>query len=156
MSNPRNIEKRLAFETLLDQGRVRIWVDRLTEWVDVPSMIEGFGPEGRIVALNYSKQFHMPQFKVTDTGVTATLSFNNRPHMTIVPWEAVLVMIQNEEVMETWHEDLLVAFKDIQKKQFVVLHRKIPQHTQRAPETVVTAPEDPEMSKWFTGTVAEG
>ena len=161
MSNS-NKEKRLAFETLLDQGRLQIWVDRLTEWVDVPGSIVGFGPEDRIVALNYSKRFHMPQFKVTDTGVTATLSFNNRPHMTIVPWEAVLAVFQDGKLLESWEEQ---GWKVIEApgKGYVFYNMRQPDYTPPWPTPADSIAQldhaletDPEMSKWFTGTVAEG
>ena len=95
-----NSEKQLAFETALDRGKVRVVAAREHPDLLVPPHAKSFA--SKLVALDYSKQFHMPGFKVTEEGIRATLSFGGQHHRTFVPWDAVLTIFQNGEVLETW------------------------------------------------------
>ncbi len=95
-----NTEKQIAFEAALDRGKVRVVLTKEHPDVLVPPHAKSFA--SKLVALDYSKQFHMPGFKVTDEGIRATLSFGGQPHRTFVPWDAVLTILQNGEVLETW------------------------------------------------------
>ena len=97
-----NESKRLAFETLLDRGTVCIAFVMLHEGVVLPQAAKDKSMDGGTLALKYSRLYNMPQFTVTDEGVRAVLTFNGKSAMTFVPWEAVLAVIQNNEVVEQW------------------------------------------------------
>lgn len=94
--------KRLAFETLLDQGKVRLLFLLDVEGVVVPDVAREKSPNGRALALDYSKRFTMPHFEVSDTGVRAVLTFGGRSHMTFVPWDAVVGVVQEGRLLEAW------------------------------------------------------
>jgi len=97
-----NEDKRLAFETLYDRGRVRVGLSMLHEGVELPSMAKNKSENGFSISLDYSVRFNMPQFKVDGTGIRAVLTFNGKSAMTFVPWEAVLFLAQNDEIVEVW------------------------------------------------------
>jgi len=94
--------KRLAFETLLDQGKVRLLFLLDVEGVVVPDVAREKSPNGRALALDYSKRFAMPHFEVSDEGVRAVLTFGGRSHMTFVPWDAVVGVVQEGRLLEAW------------------------------------------------------
>jgi len=98
----RSESKRLAFEALLDRGKVRLLFLLDVEGVVVPDVARGKSPNGRALALDYSKRFTMPHFEVSDEGVRAVLTFGGRSHMTFVPWDAVVGVVQDGQLMEAW------------------------------------------------------
>ena len=125
--------KRLAFETLYDQGKVRVLFLLDVAGVEVPEVARAKS-NGRALALDYSKRFAMPHFEVDDTGVRAVLTFGGRSHMTFVPWAAVVAVAQNGKLMEAWPPEGVVPSK--------------------AAEIEFEIAEDD--VKWLSQTVAEG
>ena len=101
--------KRLAFETLMDLGTVRVLIWHGHPDVCVP--VKAIG-KSRYVALDYSKKFSMPLFKVTDDGIRAKLSFGGVEEHTFIPWDAVVAVLQNGKVMEFWGEGIVVDTVD--------------------------------------------
>ena len=98
-----NEAKRLAFETLFDhRGRVRVLFDMTHESVRVPERAKKASPDGRILALDYSKRFNMLNFKVDDRGVSAVLTFGGASLSTFVPWEAVIGLGHDTTMVESW------------------------------------------------------
>ena len=97
-----NEGKRIAFETLYDRGRVRVGFSMLHEGVELPSSAKSKSENGFSLALDYSIRFNMPQFKIDDSGIRAVLTFNGKSAMTSIPWEAVLFLAQNDEIIEVW------------------------------------------------------
>lgn len=95
-------DKRLAFETLFERGRVRVLFHINVQGVELPAVARAKSTDGVMLALDYSKGFAMPSFKVGDDGVRAVLTFGGRSHMTFVPWAAVVALLQGGELMETW------------------------------------------------------
>lgn len=97
--------KRLAFETLMDSGTVRVLFRHAHPDVCIPLRAIA---KSQYVALDYSKKFSMPLFKVTDDGIRAKLTFGGVEEHTFVPWDAVVAVLQNGKVMETWDECILI------------------------------------------------
>lgn len=142
-----NAAKRLAFETLLDQGKVRVHFVLCHEKVQVPDKARAQSMSGHL-ALDYSKRFVAPMnLKVTDEGVSATLVFGVAKYMTFVPWEAVTDMGLNGKLMESWHD----------AKE---LHRKWLQGIQRPSavlsDVIVLEEDDGVDAKWLSSDMAEG
>lgn len=77
--------KRLVFEHCLALGPVGVHVVFRKDLVSPPFL--------RLPALfEYARDglsIPIPDLSVTDFGITATLSFDRRPHWTMVPWAAV-------------------------------------------------------------------
>ena len=97
--------KRLAFETLMDSGKVRVlFIQRHPDAI-VPEKAQ---TDSSYLAFDYSKQFSMPGFKVSDEGIQAKLSFGGVTEYTFVPWDAVVALIQNGKVMESWSEGFVI------------------------------------------------
>jgi hypothetical protein len=130
-------DKKLAFETVYDRGAVMIVVA-----VDDPQLVL---PEvarkkasGRHVGLNYSRRFSDANIKLSDSGVTANLSFDLQKWHTFVPWSAIRAIVQKGQVMESWAdpEQILVQ----------------PTPAGETPDFMMAADE----IKWFSTQVAEG
>lgn len=128
-----NESKRLSFETLFDRGKVRVLFDMTHDAVRVPERAKKASKDGRLLALDYSKRFAMPNFKVDDNGVTAVLTFGGASLSTFVPWEAVVGLAQDGTLMEAWPHE--VQSRETFEMQFVI------------PENDI---------KWLVKTVAEG
>lgn len=96
------INKRLAFETALDMGKVRVVFDMTLDTVILPDIARKFSFDGKHLALDYSKLFNMPKFKVTDEGITAVLSFEGKGYDTFIPWAAVEMLVRDGLVLEAW------------------------------------------------------
>lgn len=97
--------KQIAFETLLDSGKVRVLFLLDVDGVVVPDVARAKSPNGRALALDYSRKFAMPSFKVDGTGIRAVLTFGGKSHMTFVPWSAVVGVVQDGKLMEAWAPD---------------------------------------------------
>lgn len=148
-----DVEKRIAFEAALDQALVLLLFDAAHDDVDVPDQIrasakpkEGGPPVA--TGLNYSRRFHMPDFKVTDLGVQATLTFKGRPFKTFVPWAACLGLVQGKTVLERWVIQAELAHIQAKEPQWKAADFGL--------DEPVDALQDVDMDKWFTGTVVEG
>lgn len=81
-----NAKKRRIFETWLPQGIVSVLLDARVAGVKVPPAFAGH-PE---LILNFSHDFHVPDFNFNDVGVWATLSFDDGDFFCMVPWQSVL------------------------------------------------------------------
>ena len=96
--------KRLSFETLFDRGKVRVIFNMHHPDVLVPESARRSSRNGKHIALDYSRRFAMPNFKVTDEGIGAVLSFGGRSERTYVSWEAVCAVAQNGNLVEAWED----------------------------------------------------
>ena len=101
--------KRLAFETLFDQGKVRVVFDMNHGGVVLPERARKGSKDGQYLALDYSRRFAMPSFKVDERGVGAVLTFGGASLFTFVPWEAVVALAQNGKMMESWPPPAVTA-----------------------------------------------
>ena len=79
------LEKRRAFEELLEFGIVSIAFDPKVALVEVPSIYR----TSTHMVLNYSYRYHIHDFKFDDRGTRATLAFPEGYFCCYVPWDAV-------------------------------------------------------------------
>jgi hypothetical protein len=82
--------KKDAFTQLIEEGWISLHVDARHPDVAVPLPLR---MESRLI-LAYGHDMPKPitDLVVDDRGVSATLSFNDRPFGTFIPWEAVYVI----------------------------------------------------------------
>jgi len=79
-------KKRRIFEDWLKKGIVAVVLDARSRGVKVPPAYVD-QPE---LILNFSYDFHVPDFNFNEVGVWATLSFDEGEFFCMVPWESVI------------------------------------------------------------------
>ena len=96
--------KRDAFNAFFGEGWVSIHLDARREGVDVPDEFA----VNRHLVLQYGQNMPIPipDLKVDDEGITATLSFSRTPHRTFVPWSAVYIVACNDGRGILYYEDV--------------------------------------------------
>jgi hypothetical protein len=82
-----NVIKKVFFEHALELGEVAVRFDGKTPGVKIPEGIDCKGLVTLVYGLNQPKP--IPDLTISEAGISATLSFNNAPHPTFVPWEEV-------------------------------------------------------------------
>jgi len=96
-------EKKERLLELLERGMVMVHLDARASGVNVPSA----HLDNPAMALNLSYRFQIPDFRVDDMGVFASLSFNRIPHSCCIPWEALYAMRSHvDDTMHVWVEDI--------------------------------------------------
>ncbi|EKD42723.1 MAG: hypothetical protein ACD_73C00041G0003 [uncultured bacterium] len=78
-------EKKQNLEKLLDFGTVMVFVDTRKSGVELPAQHKG-NPQ---LPLNLDYAFQIPDFKVFDDRVEASLSFNRQRYFCIIPLSAI-------------------------------------------------------------------
>ena len=169
----KNPDKRLAFETAYEKGKVRVLFDMTHPGVKLPDVARKSSPDGRGLALDYSRTFHMPNFKVTDDGIWAQLTFANAGHLTFVPWASVHMIMQGGQVLERWDgQSPPVDVFNTSPIKVLSIH-DAPAEVQELLRKIFSGEEDtgflaspnqimdeegmdPSMKKWFAMDVAEG
>jgi stringent starvation protein B len=87
MSHPDRPTKQQAFLALLKEGWTSLHVDARRAGVIVPA---DFAAQAHLVLqYGYDLPIAIPDLRVDDRGVRATLSFSRTPQVTFVPWSAV-------------------------------------------------------------------
>jgi len=95
------IDKMVFFAQCLDdEGVAQVYVRtipgpdlQLPAGVELPIMLE----------YGWNMPIQIPDLKWTARGITATLSFNQTPHKTFVPWDAVVAISpRGQGVMVSW------------------------------------------------------
>jgi stringent starvation protein B len=96
--------KRDAFNAFFGEGWVSIHLDARREGVEVPDEFA----VNRHLVLQYGQNMPIPipDLKVDDDGITATLSFSRTPHRTFVPWSAVYIVACNDGRGILYYEDV--------------------------------------------------
>jgi stringent starvation protein B len=96
--------KRDAFNAFFGEGWVSIHLDARRDGVKVPDDFNG----NRHLVLQYGQNMPIPipDLKVDDEGITATLSFSRTPHRTFVPWSAVYIVACNDGRGILYYEDV--------------------------------------------------
>ena len=107
--------------------------------VVVPDVCKGMSQNGKHLILDYSKLICGPDFKRTDTNVVASMTFGGVQHKTSVPWAAVVMICHGGKIMEDWSKE-----------------SREPPKAASPPVPAGFELEDEDMSKWFSGQVAEG
>jgi len=96
-------EKKKRLLELLERGMVMVHLDARARGVRVPDA-HSTNPA---MALNLSYRFQIPDFRVDDKGVFASLSFNQVPHSCTIPWDALYAMRSHvDDTMHVWVEDI--------------------------------------------------
>ncbi len=98
-------DKRLAFETVYDQGRAMIIVSLQEVKLSLPPVAREASPNGRHLGLNYSRRFADANIKIQDDGISAYLSFKGHRHPTFVPWSAIRAIVVGTQIMESWENE---------------------------------------------------
>lgn len=150
--DPRAEAKQIAFETLLDSGKVRVLFLLDVEGVVVPDVAKAKSPNGRALALDYSRKFAMPSFKVDGTGIRAVLTFGGKSFMTFVPWSAVVGVVQDGKLMEAWAPDRAASRGSARAAPEGLQGGEDPSEDTQFIQFTVEADE----AKWVITTVAEG
>jgi stringent starvation protein B len=98
------LAKREVMAALLERSEARVHFDARRPGVQLPPRLLGDGH----VRLDYSYGFTppIPDLKLTDTGIQATLSFSRQPFVTFVPWSAVYLIADYEGNGAVWPEDI--------------------------------------------------
>jgi stringent starvation protein B len=82
--------KRDAFLSFLGEGWVSVHLDARRSGVKVPDELAGT----RHLVLQYGRSMPIPipDLRVDEEGVSATLSFSRVPYQTFIPWSAVYIV----------------------------------------------------------------
>jgi stringent starvation protein B len=96
--------KRDAFNAFFGEGWVSIHLDARRDGVKVPEE----HTSNRHLVLQYGQNMPIPipDLRVDDQGITATLSFSRTPHRTFVPWTAVYIVACNDGRGILYYEDV--------------------------------------------------
>lgn len=78
-------EKLNCFKQSLEKGVASLYIDSRVVGVKVPENLLG----QQSLVLNYSYNYHIPDFNFDENGVTASLSFQRVPYLCYIPWIAV-------------------------------------------------------------------
>lgn len=93
-----------AFAGLLGAGRVRVHLDPRRPGVVLPQS----RLKEKYLALDYGRNLSIPttDVEVDGWGVRATLSFDRKPTVTFVPWDAVYAITDEYGIGKVWTENL--------------------------------------------------
>jgi hypothetical protein len=98
------VDKREYFEARLQVGSAFLHLDARRPGVRVP---EAFADDPHLVLqYGYALKIPIPDLRVTEWGVRATLSFQRRPLMTAVPWSAVFAIHGDDGEGRIWRQDM--------------------------------------------------
>jgi len=89
---------------LLERAEARVHLDARRPGVQLPPRFLG---EAHL-RLDYGYGFTpaIPDLKIDDDGIRATLSFNRQPFATFVPWTAVYVIADLDGNGAVWQDDI--------------------------------------------------
>lgn len=91
------VSKRAALEFLLATNeRVKVLIDNVVSGLVLPAYFLDSIAEGKTAGVVLDLGLNLPipirDLKIDDVGFTATLSFNQTAHATVVPWPSVSVI----------------------------------------------------------------
>lgn len=130
--------KRLAFETVFEQGAVRVVFDVEDPDIVVPKLVKKQYKQTRYVAFDYSMAFVGVKTTISDIGIKANLSFGGKSHNTVIPWTAVRAIIQGGIILDQWYsESELGGVAQVDDQYSISIHM------------------EPGMEKWVSQLVAE-
>lgn len=84
-----SMEKLTRFQTFIKENLTALTFDTRVAGVEVPRQFRGVP---RLI-LNFSHNFHIPDFAYDEQGVRATLSFDTGEFFVQIPWDAIYVMM---------------------------------------------------------------
>jgi len=88
-----NSAKKRLVEYLIQAGSVYVHLLTRADGVYVPEHLKATPTTA--LQIGYNFPVPIPDLKIDDTGITATLSFSRTPYLCFVPWDAVFA-ITNE------------------------------------------------------------
>jgi hypothetical protein len=91
-------------DALLTQGSVFLHLDPRPEGVQVPGWLKG-QPQV-VLQVGLHMPVPIPDLRVDERGVFATLSFNRQPFPCVVPWESVYAVVGDDGRGMVWPEDM--------------------------------------------------
>jgi stringent starvation protein B len=96
--------KLVAFQAFLREGWVSIHLDARRPGVSVPP--EFADSPHLVLQYGLNMPIPIPDLKVTDEGVSATLSFSRQPHQTVIPWSAIYIVACEDGRGVLYQEDV--------------------------------------------------
>ncbi len=91
-------------EALLEEASIFIHLDPRHRAVRVPGWLRS-GPQ-LVLQVGYSMAIPIPDLRVDEDGIFATLSFQRSPFTCWIPWEAVFAVVSDDGKGMMWPEDL--------------------------------------------------
>jgi len=102
-------------EALLKGGNMDVYLDPRLEGAKVPPQ---FRKNTRLILkVGYKMPVPIPDLKVTDTGISGTLSFNREPFFCDVPWSTVFALVGDDGRGMVWHELTPLELRDAAAKR---------------------------------------
>jgi stringent starvation protein B len=96
--------KQVAFRAFLQEGFVSIHLDARRPGVVVPP--EFAGSPHLVLQYGLAMPIPIPDLEVTETGISATLSFARQPQKTVVPWGAIYIVACEDGRGVLYYEDV--------------------------------------------------
>lgn len=97
-------EKKELVETLMTNGTALLHLDPRKEGVIVPPWLGG-QPQV-VLQIGYRMPIPIPDLRIDEFGVSATLSFNRTAYPCFVPWHAIFAVIGDDGKGTSWPDDL--------------------------------------------------
>lgn len=97
-----NESKRKRFEQSLAAG-VFVYLDPRCAGVVTPPWVKSAIPYQFVLQFGHGFPTPIRDLKITDEGVSATLSFGGKPFHCVVPWESVWIM-RSGDTVEVWQQ----------------------------------------------------
>jgi hypothetical protein len=103
------IEKKSFFERCLEDGGVaQVYVHRLPG-LDLPTNIK----TPTMLEYGWSQPIKIPDLTWSDQGISATLSFDQTPYATFVPWSAVVAIApKGQGLVVAWYYNVPGSVQD--------------------------------------------
>lgn len=131
-------EKRARLLTMLDTGKVMVYVDPRRPGVDLPRQFNG----QVAVPLNLSHRFGLDVFEVGPLAVRANLSFGGQRHLCVLPYRAIFGLYGHADGSRVLFADALppeVAVVEQDARE----HDEAPEQAPPPAESPPTPPADP-------------
>lgn len=97
-------DKQQVMKQWLEKGWVSVLLNPRIEGVILPNSLRD--NVHLVLQYGYNMPIPMPDLKVDETGITATLSFRHVPCFTFVPWSAVFALTDGEQQLRIWASEV--------------------------------------------------
>ena len=96
--------KKTVLKALLNAGSVFLHIDPRVKGVAVPDYL--VAQPSVVLQIGYKLARPIPDLKLSEKGVTATLSFSNIPYHCRMPWNSVFAMVAENGRVMLWPSDM--------------------------------------------------
>jgi stringent starvation protein B len=134
-------EKKELVEALMTKGTVLLHLDPRKEGVVVPAWL--IDQPQLVLQIGYYMPIPIPDLRIDELGVSATLSFNRSAYPCFIPWKAIFAVVGDDGKGTSWPDDLpaeIVA--EIEREIRRVQIRKAPE-LEKAESKSVSEASDP-------------